>query len=125
LKPATPMDLTRSEPQTQGIRGADLPGPRLPKAPPRPEQTGIPVQALEARIDSFLESRGYKAPTDIRGVRPQEATQSAAAFVCEDDVRAALKAGRKVVIDEKTIVTPSARDLGEAQKVFVEAGWPR
>ncbi len=125
LKPATPMDLTRSDPQAQGIRGADLPGPRLPKAPPRPEPTGIPVQALEARIDSFLESRGYKAPADIEGVRPQPPTQSAAAFVCEDDVRAALKAGRKVVIDEKTIVTPSARDLGEAQKVFVEAGWPR
>jgi hypothetical protein len=48
-----------------------------------------------------------------------------AAFVCEDDVRAAMKAGRKVLIDEKTIVTPSARDLGEAQKLFVQAGWPR
>jgi ethanolamine utilization cobalamin adenosyltransferase len=59
------------------------------------------------------------------GVRPQPAAQIPAAFVCEDDVRAAMKAGRKVVIDEKTIVTPSARDLGEAQKVFVEAGWPR
>jgi len=81
--------------------------------------------ALEARIDSFLESRGYRAPADIGSVRPQPTPQSPAAFVCEDDVRAALKAGRKVVIDEKTIVTPSARDLGEAQKVFVEAGWPR
>jgi acetaldehyde dehydrogenase (acetylating) len=99
--------------------------PRLPKAPARPEPTGIPVQALEARIDSFLESRGYRAPADIGSVRPQPTPQSPAAFVCEDDVRAALKAGRKVVIDEKTIVTPSARDLGEAQKVFVEAGWPR
>jgi ethanolamine utilization cobalamin adenosyltransferase len=48
-----------------------------------------------------------------------------AVFVCEDDVRAAIKAGRKVLIDEKTIVTPSARDLGEAQKLFVQAGWPR
>jgi len=99
--------------------------PRLPKAPARPEPEGIPVQALAARIDSFLESRGYRAPTDTEGVRPQSPTQSPAAFVCEDDVRAALKAGRKVIIDEKTIVTPSARDLGEAQKVFVEAGWPR
>jgi acetaldehyde dehydrogenase (acetylating) len=99
--------------------------PRLPKAPARPEPTGIPVQALEARIDSFLESRGYRAPTDTGVVRPQPSAQSPAAFVCEDDVRAALKAGRKVVIDEKTIVTPSARDLGEALKVFVEAGWPR
>ena len=46
-------------------------------------------------------------------------------FVCEDDVRAAIKAGRKLLIGEKTIVTPSARDLGESTKVFVSAGWPR
>jgi acetaldehyde dehydrogenase (acetylating) len=125
LKPATSADLARSAPHSSSSRGADLPGPRLPKAPARPEPAGIPVQALEARIDSFLESRGYRAPADTGDVRPQPPAQSAAAFVCEDDVRAAVKAGRKVVIDEKTIVTPSARDLGEAQKVFVEAGWPR
>src|SRR5262245_23839429 len=126
LKPATPADLARSAPQSPSNRGADLPGPRLPKTPGRPESTGIPVQALEARIDSFLESRGYRAPADTGDVRPQPPApaQIAAAFVCEDDVRAAMKAGRKVVIDEKTIVTPSARDLGEAQKVFIEAVWP-
>jgi acetaldehyde dehydrogenase (acetylating) len=123
IKTATsPPNLARSAPQS--LPATDMSPPRLPKAPARPEPTGIPVQALEARIDSFLESRGYRVPADTGGVRPQAPAQSAAAFVCEDDVRAALKAGRKVVIDEKTIVTPSARDLGEAQKVFVEAGWP-
>jgi hypothetical protein len=29
------------------------------------------------------------------------------------------------VIGEKTIITPSARDLGDAQKVFIQAGWPQ
>jgi hypothetical protein len=29
-----------------------------------------------------------------------------------------------LVIGEKTIVTPSARDLGESSKVFIQAGWP-
>ena len=43
----------------------------------------------------------------------------------EEDVRAAIRAGRKVLIGERTILTPSARDLGETQKVFVQAGWPR
>ena len=47
------------------------------------------------------------------------------AFVCEDDVREALREGRKLLIGEKTIVTPSARDLGDSQNVFVQAGWPR
>jgi acetaldehyde dehydrogenase (acetylating) len=122
LKTTTLADVPRSAPQS--VPAADS-SPQLPKAPARPEPSGIPVQTLAARIDSFLESRGYRAPADTGGVRPQPPAQIPAAFVCEEDVRAALKAGRKVVIDEKTIVTPSARDLGEAQKVFVEAGWPR
>jgi ethanolamine utilization cobalamin adenosyltransferase len=40
-------------------------------------------------------------------------------FVSEDDVRAALKAGRKLVVDERAIITPSARELGEEHRVFV------
>ena len=123
LKTTASADVPKASPQA--IQAAESSGPRLPKAPARPEPSGIPVQTLTARIDSFLESRGYRAPADTGGVRPQPPAQIPAAFVCEDDVRAAMKAGRKVVIDEKTIVTPSARDLGEAQRVFVEAGWPR
>jgi hypothetical protein len=80
---------------------------------------------LAARIDSFLESRGYRAAADKEERPIAAAAEKPAAFVCEDAVRAAMKAGRKVVIDEKTIVTPAARDLGDAQKLFVQAGWPR
>jgi len=40
-------------------------------------------------------------------------------FVCEDDVRTAIQANSKIVIGKKTIVTPSARELGEASDVFV------
>ena len=43
-------------------------------------------------------------------------------FICEDDVRAALKSGKTLVVGDRTIVTPSARELGEANKVFVQAG---
>jgi hypothetical protein len=32
-------------------------------------------------------------------------------FVCEADVRDAMRAGRKILIGRKTIVTPAARDL--------------
>jgi acetaldehyde dehydrogenase (acetylating) len=41
-------------------------------------------------------------------------------FVCEDDVRQAMKAGRKILIAERTIVTPAARDLGEQHRVFAD-----
>jgi hypothetical protein len=33
--------------------------------------------------------------------------------------------GRKIVVGEKTIITPAARDLGEENRVFIQAGWPR
>jgi ethanolamine utilization cobalamin adenosyltransferase len=33
------------------------------------------------------------------------------AFVCEADVRAAIKDNRKIPVGPKTIITPSARDL--------------
>jgi len=35
-----------------------------------------------------------------------------------------LRSGRKLIVGEKTIVTPSARDLGESEHVFVQSSWP-
>jgi acetaldehyde dehydrogenase (acetylating) len=115
----------------------------LPKVPQAPASTGISAQTLASKIDAFLASRGYKAP-DAGGtpaVKPETASpgqpgaagapatpavsDQPAEFICEDDVRAAVRAGRKLVVGEKTIITPSARDLGEAQKVFIQAAWPR
>jgi acetaldehyde dehydrogenase (acetylating) len=105
----------------------------LPVAPAVPEQRGIPAQMLTARIDDFLASRGYKtpaaersslAPARLEPAMPAKA-EVVVEFVCEDDVRAALNAGRKLVIGDKTIITPAARDLGESRKVFVQASWPR
>jgi len=42
-------------------------------------------------------------------------------FVCEDDVRAAIKENRKIHIGPKTIVTPSARDLAAPSDTLVLA----
>ena len=42
-------------------------------------------------------------------------------FVCEDDVRSAILSNAKITIGKKTIITPSARDLGEGNDVFVIA----
>jgi acetaldehyde dehydrogenase (acetylating) len=40
-------------------------------------------------------------------------------FVCEDDVRTAIRSHARILIGKKTIITPSARDLGEGSQVFV------
>lgn len=39
-------------------------------------------------------------------------------FVCEDDVRQAIQKGEKIYTNAKTIITPAARDLGDAKDVF-------
>jgi acetaldehyde dehydrogenase (acetylating) len=115
-----------------------VPGGALPKAPSTQPSLGIPAHTLVTRIDAFLASRGYKPPEGrvsppaadppapaATGHQAQEPAGSPAEFICEDDVRAALRDGRRLVVGEKTIVTPSARDLGESRRVFVQADWPR
>jgi ethanolamine utilization cobalamin adenosyltransferase len=39
-------------------------------------------------------------------------------FVSETDVRSAIEKGEKIYITSKTILTPSARDLGEEKDIF-------
>jgi hypothetical protein len=51
------------------------------------------------------------------------ASRSVAEFVCEEDVQQAIALGRTILIGERTIVTPLARDLGQQHKVLVQAGW--
>jgi acetaldehyde dehydrogenase (acetylating) len=106
------------------------------------EPAGIPAGVLARRIDEFLGSRGYRPPAAAPPARsapsaPAPSAPSAPAapsappaeppvdFVCEDDIRLALRQSRKIVIGERTIVTPAARDLGEQHRVFVQAQWPR
>jgi acetaldehyde dehydrogenase (acetylating) len=118
----------------------------LPKPPQgSPVTPGLAAGPLGKRIDEFLASRGYVAPGASPGMPvkgenapppkssspepKQPATPQPTAkpldFVCEDDARQALRQGRKLVIGEKTIVTPAARDFGEQHHLFVAAEWPR
>jgi hypothetical protein len=55
------------------------------------------------------------------GDRPREAPPHAVEFVCEADVRAAIRENRKIYIGPRTIVTPSARDLAEPSDILVMA----
>lgn len=42
-------------------------------------------------------------------------------FVCEDDVRQAMRAGRRIRLAPRAIVTPAAQELAEAHGVFADA----
>jgi hypothetical protein len=81
--------------------------------------------ANDVQVSTPAVSEPPQTPAPAAPAVAAAAPERPADFVCEDDVRAALKAGKKLTIGEKTIVTPSARDLGESAKVFITAGWPR
>jgi acetaldehyde dehydrogenase (acetylating) len=134
---ATPSGSSNVAAAVEAFVKANLPKP--PAAPPVPG--GIPAEVLARRIDEFLGSRGYKAPVgpvatetkpsaEPAGRRPFEPPEpkndeKPTDFVCEEDVRLAVRQSRKIVIGERTIVTPAARDLGDQHRVFVQAQWPR
>jgi acetaldehyde dehydrogenase (acetylating) len=115
---------------------------RTPARAQRPAQTGIPAAVLTRRIDEFLGSRGFKMdsradagtttppapmPSPAQGAARREeapppsseaSPEPALDFVCEDDVRRAVQHGRKLLLSDRAIVTPAARDLGEQHGVF-------
>lgn len=53
---------------------------------------------------------------------PEPPPLDIAEFVCEDDVRQAIRKDIKIYIGPKTILTPSARDLGSQYDILVKAG---
>jgi acetaldehyde dehydrogenase (acetylating) len=107
--------------------------PALSQVAAPPAVRGISASLLATRIDEFLATRGVARPQAAgppaprREVSPEPIPSSShddpAEFVCEADVRGALAEGRKIRIGERTILTPSARDLGESRKVFVSASY--
>jgi acetaldehyde dehydrogenase (acetylating) len=80
-------------------------------------------------VDRFLAARKAEATLAAAGAScgcgPAAAPKAPSApppivdFVCEFDVREAIRTSRKIFIGPKTIVTPSARDLAEALDILV------
>ena len=61
-----------------------------------------------------------RRPQRLRAVHPSSgSTPVAVSFVCEDDVRQALRKGEKIYVTPKSIITPAARDLGTDKDVLV------
>jgi len=99
-----------------------------------PAGGGIATQV----VDKFLARRGQaqdaptpapvvaqpSAPACGCGAPARETPPAAPApaivdFVCEEDVRNAIKHSRKIYIGPKTIITPSARDLASPSDILV------
>ena len=114
-------------------RGIPAAGPKTPPV----TASVIPSAAAEV-VDRFLAARKTNpacAPCGGSVACPlkESSAESAAEpkpsappveisdFVCEQDVRTAIAQSRKIYIGPKTIVTPSARDLGSAHDILVLA----
>ena len=88
-------------------------GGRTNVAAPKP----TPVSSASAAappLSSYTELEPQKPQAEKKDPTP-------VGFVCEEDVRAAVMANSKIVVGKKTIITPSARELAEANDVFVSA----
>lgn len=82
------------------------PEPSASPLPPPPAQPAAsPARPVQASSPSAGVSNGRKA----------------ADFVSEDDVKRAIQKGEKIYVGPKTIITPSARDIGEPAEVFAKA----
>jgi acetaldehyde dehydrogenase (acetylating) len=135
IRPVTRTAAASAPAAVAATAPVSAPSPRseaaLPRPPARPQPEPVAAEALSRRIDQFLQARGLKpdreTPTTLsaspRGGASAAEPRQPVAFVCEDDVRAAARAGVKILIGERTIITPAAREAGEAQRVFEQAGW--
>ena len=70
---------------------------------------------VAALVDKFLATKGT-APTTPAPKPPAPPPVAITDFVCEDDVRQAIRNNLKIYIGPKSIVTPSARELANAQR---------
>jgi acetaldehyde dehydrogenase (acetylating) len=148
--PAEQRMLAALPPATAGRPESAVPPPRaaeVPAAPtrrvalaaPAPAPAVAPAVAAAAApaVDRGMIARivervfhehgvprgagGKPEAAEAKGTKEAEETKIAA-FVSETDVRNAMLRQQKIHIGPKTIVTPSARDLGAEHQVFVETG---
>lgn len=111
-----------------------------PTPAPRPAAPKVSREEIAAIVDRFLANRPSEpaplppppkaepAPAASNGgasrpaaTAPSSNGHQAADFVSEDDVRRAIQKGEKIYVGPKTIITPSARDMGNPAEVFAKA----
>jgi hypothetical protein len=86
-------------------------------------QVAITSAATSSATSETAQATHSANPAKAIGNKPGPAAKTATeiqVFVSENDVRRAMTRSEKIFIGRKTILTPSARDLGLEHEVFVE-----
>jgi hypothetical protein len=123
---------------------APAPAARKPAVAPAATSAAGPPKVnreeIAAIVDRFLANRPEATPSPLPPPPRAEAAprpanggnayagsdaskngRQAADFVSEDDVRRAIQKGEKIYVGPKTIITPSARDIGDPAEIFAKA----
>jgi hypothetical protein len=79
----------------------------------------VQAQSSLGQVPIRFQSDSDQSPIGVKS----ESSQSPMDFVCEEDVRLAIRSGKKLVISERAIITPAARELAEQHRVFTVAPW--
>ncbi|PYS84185.1 MAG: acetaldehyde dehydrogenase [Acidobacteria bacterium] len=126
--------------QTTAMPQQPRPASRAAAAAPTARGGAAPKVSREeiaSIVDRFLANRPAEAPppspareepapsrASETNARPAPSASTngrkAAEFVSEDDVRRAIQKGEKIYVGPRTIITPSARDIGDPAEVFAK-----
>jgi acetaldehyde dehydrogenase (acetylating) len=135
-RPAVAAQPVAAMPQQPAARAASAASTPRPAGAPK-----VSREEIAAIVDRFLANRPEAAPSPLPpppaetarptanagsmparpGSQSDANGRSAADFVSEDDVRRAIQKGEKIYVGPRTIITPSARDIGDPAEVFAKA----
>jgi acetaldehyde dehydrogenase (acetylating) len=131
----SPLHLINLKRVAYGVREVETPAPRAATRDKRTvienvvdewlgKKPNVPVSEVKplakaATAAPPLSSYSDLQPSPSKPAPPAPPPTQPVPFVCEDDVRTAVEKHSHIVIGKKTIITPSARDLGEAHDVFI------
>ncbi|CAN5784393.1 acetaldehyde dehydrogenase (acetylating) [soil metagenome] len=146
VSPIHLLDIKRVAFETKPVNRPGKPAARPRQESEPTPSASVPRDKIAAIVDHFLSkkigepsaTRSTQTPTQqkpypvsvdspvktvIHELKPQSLTENGIVktpvdFVSENDVRAAVEKGEKIYISAKTILTPSARDLGEEKEIF-------
>ncbi len=133
------MDIKRVAFETKPVNGRQslVQSPQSKVHSPNSNVQSIKREDIASIVDKFLSKKLSEAPeietspqdteekntkTIIHQVAIKENSNenkpNAVEFVSEEDVRNAIKISEKIYISKKTIITPSAKDLGNEKEIF-------
>lgn len=119
-QPAPAQTSIDIEPQRAGASGGSSGAAPQPEAAPNVEARGGNGSPTSAASAAPRTPAGAGQPSGAAPSSPANGKR-VVDFVCEDDVRRAIQKGEKIYTNARTIITPAARDMGEAAEVFAKA----